>query len=787
MCDKEKQGEVSSDKTDSNAGSTSTGGQAWDIGKWVAQYCATQNPSERAELAKAIDAGRAVVLCNWLLKLHERIDAAGSLNALGRMVSVALHPGGQTLHTLDRLAELELFVLSKFEGGSWWDQSSALSESALIDLGRHVDLTSMSGHAFQRLGQFYADSDACVLEVLGRTVIVHPAEGEKASVGYWAIKVAKRGEPKEALFKEAGAQRMLRSLDARPLRSSLPEPVGILPLEIPGDVIEAIGEALGGLDALSLPEFDGKFLCFVYRVSDYGYFHYANRAAQARGGRKHIEATTETVADLQEALRKAMHDIFYAAAHGWMFTQVIDLYHHNIQADPVTSAFPSLERLASAPTRVADGDGRYLVLLDLLRDVARDRGLPVRRTFGMGRIDKFASSVIYPNVRASGIADVGDARIFSALCGSLKNLAAWFRAFKQAEPFVNSMTLANPWSRAYFLADPQSRRIGHELGFFEPKVTAARKIAEALREFDALTTIEQRARALLTLRINSVKAQDRDVKEVRQYLMIMAGLDPDCERDTRLVDLFLQGGDQPKVPLEYEQENAQESVARDLFLDVRHLLLLAEMDEALVEPYVMASYLSEYLICHLLLAGTYFCLNPALAAQLKFELELDPTATDKATPLLAQLSASLVSGCAAAVIGFCELPLSILDECESIVERFADFDRMARQIAFFMTEEHAKVIDLEGNPETICAELGRRNIFDVQRASKTDSDPIAIDLQALKESYDTDGRLWLPSGFAGDLGAYNGQMPIKEFEVLVYRLVPYVMLKRASNYRVDKK
>lgn len=117
MCDKEKQGEVSSDKTDSNAGSTSTGGQAWDIGKWVAQYCATQNPSERAELAKAIDAGRAVVLCNWLLKLHERIDAAGSLNALGRMVSVALHPGGQTLHTLDRLAELELFVLSKFEGG----------------------------------------------------------------------------------------------------------------------------------------------------------------------------------------------------------------------------------------------------------------------------------------------------------------------------------------------------------------------------------------------------------------------------------------------------------------------------------------------------------------------------------------------------------------------------------------------------------------------------------------------------------------------------------------------
>jgi hypothetical protein len=84
-------------------------------------------------------------------------------------------------------------------------------------------------------------------------------------------------------------------------------------------------------------------------------------------------------AEYEKANRVAVHDLYTLLGHGVVFPQLADLFHNSEHVDD------------------REDKGRYLVMVNLLRS----RG-------GSGRLTGWKEAVEFPNVRASGLADLGD-------------------------------------------------------------------------------------------------------------------------------------------------------------------------------------------------------------------------------------------------------------------------------------------------------------------------------------------------------------------------------------------
>ncbi len=480
--------------------------------------------------------------------------------------------------------------------------------------------------------------------------------------------------------------------------------------------------------------------CFVYRTNDYDYFQYINRAEDPRESRelgvekpKIIDRGLKLI-DTCLGTNSAMHDIFAAAGQSWMFTQLIDLYHHNSLAEAKGDDDLRIQLLRTGDDRVADGDVVHHSSCSTCREeVGSDRG-GQSKTGGMGRVDNVTGAVGYPNVRKTGVADIGDARSLDELLVAIRRLQTWMNQTKQIHGLIP--VSGSPWKTALSPEAVRHDREGaRKVGFMKPDLDLAKDVGAALRQYDktvwsvnGTNTIPPKNRCGFTteeikLGLESGRPYNTNPEKLaegrerlKQLLIASCGLDPKNRSHIAMVDdaydvLYKPGEDKQSDNLGRRQltrkaelaksnlsfiENStqhQEQVERhQLFNDVKHLLMPAEQEGGALTPYVMTAYLSEYFISHLLLTGTYFCKDKIFAWVIIKELSLGWRAGISETPRLLQLHHVLLQGCAAAVIGFCGLPLNENYTITKMLAGFANFWKLARQVAFFMTEAYVDVI-----------------------------------------------------------------------------------------------
>lgn len=204
------------------------------------------------------------------------------------------------------------------------------------------------------------------LRTQGRTVLLEDKKGNLR-----AVKIQKKQESEDALLKEYDTTNYLnRNAQKLGLKSQFPKPVLIS--KTPG-VFKWLKKQLPAQEyALFIKRMSSerKKTVYIYDVDPKkcDYFTYLHDA----------KLSDQT---FNKANRDAVHDLFTLLKQGVVFPQLGDIFHNLEQVD---------ER---------EDRGRYMVLVNILRD------FDFR---GSGRLTGWKEAVSYPNVRASGIADLGD-------------------------------------------------------------------------------------------------------------------------------------------------------------------------------------------------------------------------------------------------------------------------------------------------------------------------------------------------------------------------------------------
>lgn len=202
----------------------------------------------------------------------------------------------------------------------------------------------------------------CALPIC--TIILNNAHGNLL-----AVKVQKAHENYYELCKEYGAAKFLNMHAAEwKIQSALPKPsliatanhidAWLKPL-VEEDVFNQFMTMIGDRDLRDV---------YVYEI-DHAHRHYFT----------YLHDVTLSDEEFRLANRRCVHDLFTLLTHGIAFPQLADLFHN-------------LEHTADR----VDG-GRFQVLANLLHGWK-----------GSGRLTGWKVAVEYPNVRGSGLADLGD-------------------------------------------------------------------------------------------------------------------------------------------------------------------------------------------------------------------------------------------------------------------------------------------------------------------------------------------------------------------------------------------
>lgn len=207
---------------------------------------------------------------------------------------------------------------------------------------------------------------------LGRTILFERVENKNII----ALKVQKKGENPSELIKEAET---LVALKKKQLASKLPEPMGVQQHDLK-DILALIPERVTPQDLeqfKKMTESDTPVSVYCYEVTseNTGYFTYL-----------HDPSLSER--EFNQACRNAIYDLcVLLKENGLVFHQLADIFHNTTSHKARTD------------------NGRYLVLTPLIR-----RFYEVSHS---GRVDKWKESVEFVNLRATGLADVGDSSLFT--------------------------------------------------------------------------------------------------------------------------------------------------------------------------------------------------------------------------------------------------------------------------------------------------------------------------------------------------------------------------------------
>ncbi len=208
-----------------------------------------------------------------------------------------------------------------------------------------------------------------LLRIQGRTLLL-----QKANQDILAIKIRKDNEPVEALVKEQQTTAFLRHLNTQGrlhLQSELPKPNDIIVIS---DLFTYLADAVSVEEQQALLKMIGNkntYTAYTYEtdIKSQGYFTYLHDAALTDG-------------EFTKANQVAVHDLLILLQQGIAFPQLADIFHNTEHKE---------ER---------QDRGRYMVLVDILR--------PRLGRMGSGRITAWQQAVQYPNLRQTGLADLGD-------------------------------------------------------------------------------------------------------------------------------------------------------------------------------------------------------------------------------------------------------------------------------------------------------------------------------------------------------------------------------------------
>ncbi|MDP1574254.1 MAG: hypothetical protein Q8L78_04905 [Coxiellaceae bacterium] len=229
--------------------------------------------------------------------------------------------------------------------------------------------------------------------LLGRTLIF------TNDSNYLAIKVQKKEESLFDLEKEYSAMQLFSKQSTTvTLQSDIPLAKGIYLL--PKSEITKlfpIGkdtscEAIMTLTSLGLEDtLNQATHCLIYTVNNYGYFTY-------------LHDHTISSDNFATANQKIVSDLVATLKEGIVFDRLADIFHTQKDTESRTDS------------------GRYLVLVALLR-----RHHAIHLTHSSGRVDRWQEAIRYVNLRASGLADLGD---YSP--SQLFYQKSWFQEVNQA-------------------------------------------------------------------------------------------------------------------------------------------------------------------------------------------------------------------------------------------------------------------------------------------------------------------------------------------------------------------
>ena len=218
-------------------------------------------------------------------------------------------------------------------------------------------------------------------KILGRTILFK----ETGTGDITALKVQKKGEATASLEKEAQTLAWLRKKQQLPspftkrqnLQSKFPEPLGV---EM--SATTELFKLISSLDEnILLP-----FTALITDTSDLSIYYYKVRR-EDEGYFTYLHDPSLTDVEFEEACRYAIHDLAKLLKEdNLVFHQLADIFHNRTNCTDRTD------------------QGRYLILPALVR----------RSVFATtsGRVDQWKESVEYPNLRRTGLADVGDSDPF---------------------------------------------------------------------------------------------------------------------------------------------------------------------------------------------------------------------------------------------------------------------------------------------------------------------------------------------------------------------------------------
>ncbi|MDX1901632.1 MAG: hypothetical protein SFW66_06465 [Gammaproteobacteria bacterium] len=282
------------------------------------------------------------------------------------------------------LQDLGLSEITIRDGGYAIDSWSKISDALLASMGNHHKNKKQRERLYQTIVKHPMPAwpydkrkveDIAGLEwqfasLLGRTILMRNQHGDTLAI---KIKKTNSHEKNRDFAREFRAAKYLRDHQTElNIQSQLPIPVDVVRFEN----VFAWLQTRPSLSAQQFTTFKNlvdnsrSHTAYIYRVNttQQNYFTYLHDPQLSND-----QYTT--------ANKMIVHDLFLLLQHGLVFNQLADLYHN-------------LDHVADR-----DDKGRYLVLASLLRRF--DRG-------GSGRLTGWKESVEYPNVRGTGLADLGD-------------------------------------------------------------------------------------------------------------------------------------------------------------------------------------------------------------------------------------------------------------------------------------------------------------------------------------------------------------------------------------------
>lgn len=221
-----------------------------------------------------------------------------------------------------------------------------------------------------------------LLRLQGRTILLQDQQGV-----ILAIKVQKENEKRSELIKEYDTTYFLKeNKESLHLKSNFPTPVGITPLTGFYDWLSTRAKPEEFQTFKEMVGNNNNRMAYVYKVTpDCHYFTYL-----------HDPSLSDE--EFESANEIAINDLCNLLGKGLVFHQLADLFHnkeHNtFRVDK----------------------GQYKVLTNILDYV----------NAGTGRLTGWKEAVAYPNLRASGLADLGDHISINEFIGETKRVKEFF-------------------------------------------------------------------------------------------------------------------------------------------------------------------------------------------------------------------------------------------------------------------------------------------------------------------------------------------------------------------------